>query len=583
MKSESKIASFFNALFVEFRELGIIGKIERVVQKMNPSEKILFSVVAFVCMISGLTLLIRVSNSFLVEVPAYGGSFTEGVVGTPRFINPILAISDSDKDIVSLVYAGLLRTGEQGRVVPDLAKSYTVSEDGREYDIFINSSARFHDGQLVTADDVIFTIQKILDPVIKSPRYSSWIGVTTEKVDTNHVKFILEKRYAPFLEALTVGILPKHIWEKASSEEFPFSNFNITPIGAGPYKIKKVDRNGGGVLTSLSLTSFHDYVLGRPKIDEISFKFFQNEVELGRAYKDGSIESASGISSQLKTSVNNDLKTKNILLPRVFGVFFNQNLAPVFLNQEVRQALDLATPKKRIIDEVLFGFGKPLSGPTPLDQEVDNGYDIEKARNILTENGWVMNENGVMEKKAKTGTTLLSFALTTSDAPELKSTANILKEAWQQIGAQVDIKVFESADLSQNIIKNRKYDALLFGEIVSDTSDLYPFWHSSARNDPGLNISLYANISVDKALEKLREISDPKERSDQREIVISEIKKDRPAIFLFSPELIYLKPKKVKNVLLKPVSTQSERFLTIKDWFIETDKVWEIFVKNNIE
>jgi peptide/nickel transport system substrate-binding protein len=583
MKPESKIASFFNALFVEFRELGIIGKIERVVQKMNPSEKILFSVVAFVCMISGLTLLIRVSNSFLVEVPAYGGSFTEGVVGTPRFINPILAISDSDKDIVSLVYAGLLRTNEQGLIVPDLAESYTVSEDGREYDIFINSNAHFHDGKPVTADDVVFTIQKILDPIIKSPRHSNWIGVTTEKIDTNQIKIILEKPYAPFLEALTVGILPKHIWEKVSAEEFPFSNFNITPIGAGPYKIKNIDRNSGGVLTSLSLTSFHGYVLGRPKIDGISFRFFQNETELSQAYKNGSIESASGISSQLTTSIDNNFLIEQVLLPRVFGVFFNQNIAPVFLNPEVRQALDLATPKKRIVDEVLLGFGKTLNGPTPLNQEVNSGYDIERAKSLLTENGWVMNENGVLEKKTKTGTTLLSFALTTSDAPELKSTANILKEAWQQLGAQVDIKIFESADLSQTIIKNRKYDALLFGEIVSDTSDLYPFWHSSARNDPGLNISLYANITTDKALEKLREISNPQEKSEQREIVISEIKKDNPAIFLFSPKLIYLKPKKVKNVLLKPVSTQNERFLTIKDWFIETDKVWEIFVKNNIE
>jgi ABC-type transport system substrate-binding protein len=202
--------------------------------------------------------------------------------------------------------------------------------------------------------------------------------------------------------------------------------------------------------------------------------------------------------------------------------------------------MDISAPKQRIVDEVLFGFGHVLNGPTPINVEnnpVLATGNIEEAKNLLTKAGWQTNADGFLEKKTKTGTTLFSFSISTSDTPELKKTAEILKEAWSSIGANVDIKVFESGDLSQNVIKNRKYDTLLFGEIIGEDSDLYPFWHSSQRNDPGLNISLYANITVDKALEEIQKEVSRDLSAAQRDIVVSEIKKDIPTIFLFSPKL----------------------------------------------
>lgn len=581
MKPNNKIASFFNAVFVNFRHIGLILKIDRVVRKMAPAEKVLFSICAIVFATSALAILFQVHSSFLVEIPSFGGSFTEGSVGSPRFINPVLAISDTDKDLTSLIYAGLLKADGSGNFIPDLAESYEILEEGAVYSVKIREDAYFHDGEKVTADDVIFTFGKIVDPIIKSPRAISWSGVQAEKISDRDIKFTLDKPYSPFIEALAVGILPKHIWEKASSEEFPFSEFNINPVGAGPYKIKKVVRNGGGIPTSITLSAFQKYSLGSPKIKTINLKFFQNENELYRAYKDRVIDSMVGVSptTARKLSEENYLANE-ASLPRVFALFFNQNAAAVFLNKEVREALNVSAPKQRIIDEVLFGFGKPLDGPTPSDIaddiEMATG-NLEKAREILSQNGWVINDDGVLAKKTKSGTETLRFSITTPDSPELKSVASILKETWKNLGADIDVKIFESGDLSQNIIKGRKYDALLFGEVVSDKSDLYPFWHSSERNDPGLNIALYANIKADKMLEEMRgNLDDEKERED-RESLVAEIKNDLPAIFLFSPDLLYIRPAKVKNISLKNVSSPSERFASIQEWFIETDKVWSIF------
>lgn len=580
MKSNSKIASFFNALFINFHHFNFTQRIEKVVEKMNPSERVLFYLACIIFVISGLTLLWRVHTSFLVEVPSFGGSFTEGVVGPPRFINPILAISETDKDLVGLVYSGLLKFDQDGGFMPDLASSYEITSDGTVYDIIIRDDAYFHDNKMVTADDVVFTVEKIMDPVIKSQKRTNWYGVSVEKVNSKHVRFTLSKPYTPFLESLTIGILPKHIWENATSEEFPFSEFNINPVGSGPYKVKKIVRNSGGIPTTISLSAWDKYTFGKPKIKTITLKVFQNEKELYKAYKEKSVESISGISQATIKQLDSDNLPKNTALPRVFGLFLNQNVAPVFLNKEIREALNMSAPKKRIVDEVLYGFGNILNGPTPENTEANTNEakeSIEEAKLLLENAGWKANVDGILEKKTKTGTTLFSFTITTSDTPELKKTVEILKEEWSKLGANIDIKIFEAGDLSQNIIKSRKYDSLLFGEIISTDSDLYPFWHSSQRVDPGLNISLYANITVDKMLEEIQKETDSNEKSRKKEVVISEIRNDIPAIFLFSPSLLYVPPPKVKNIVLRKISSQNERFLYVNKWFIETDKVWKIF------
>ncbi|PIR40223.1 MAG: hypothetical protein COV33_00960 [Candidatus Zambryskibacteria bacterium CG10_big_fil_rev_8_21_14_0_10_34_34] len=581
MNPKNKIVSFFYSIFVNFHCLNFIKKIENVVKAMKYSEKIFFFFVSFIFVASSIFMLFKINNSFLVEVPAFGGSFTEGLVGSPRFINPILAISDTDKDMNSLIYSGLLKISKDGDFQLDLAESYEIKEDGTVYEFIIKEEAFFHDGVALTADDIIFTIEKVLDPVIKSPKKTNWEGVLVEKIDNKKVRFTLGKAYPPFMNILTLGILPKHIWEKVSSEEFPFSKFNIDSIGSGPYKIEKITKNSSGIPTAINFSSWKKYTLGRPKIKSITFKFFQNEKELTKAYEDKSIENMSGLSPEVASKIykSEDVSNK-VSLPRVFGVFLNQNTAPVFLNAEIRKALDLATPKKRIVDEVLFGFGNVLNGPIPNNIETDiekSVGNIEVAKDSLLTKGWEENEDGILEKTIKKEKMVFSFSIATSDAPELKQTAEILKEAWEKLGASVSIKVFETGDLSQNIIKLRKYDALLFGEVVGEESDLFPFWHSSGRNDPGLNISLYANITVDKTLEDLQKETNILEKEIKKETIISEIQKDTPAIFLFSPHLIYVRAPKIKNITLKRTSFLNERFLYINEWFIETDKVWKFF------
>ncbi len=560
-------------------------KILSVIEAFSLSEKIIFYIFVVIFCLSAFAILWQVNNHFLVEVPDYGGSFSEGVIGVPRFINPLLALSDSDRDLSALVYSGLLRANSDGTLIPDLAQSYTISPDGLTYTFVLKKDATFQDGTSVTADDVVFTIQKAQDPGLQSPRASSWSGVTVTKVDDHTVQFTLLKPYAPFIQNTTLGILPKHIWMQASNDEFPFSQFNTKPVGSGPYSVESITYTGSGLPSEYHLASFADYALGRPYIDHINIKSYADENSLVSAYKGGNIDSMYGISPQDISQISTNNHTIDLApLPRVFGVFFNQNVAPVFAYSEVRQALDMAVDKDAIIDSVLDEYGQTIDGPIP--PQTLGGTDvatttsdarIANAQALLVKNGWVKNSDGIFQKKDKKTTVTLSFSISTGNAPELKATALLLQQQWEKIGAEVAVKIFEVSDLNQNIIRPRKYDALLFGEIVGRDLDLYPFWHSSERVDPGLNIALYANLKADKALETMRTTTDSDTKATLLNNFSQIVTADRPAVFVYSPYFIYIVPKTIHNITLGSLNSAAERFSNVYQWYIETNKVWTFF------
>lgn len=579
----------------------ISKKLSFIVKTFSLTEKGLFFLFFIVFIFSGLSILWRVNTYFLIDVASRGGTLTEGIVGSPRYINPLLAVSDADEDMTSLVYSGLLKVSPEGNLINDLAKDYNISEDGLEYTFTLKDNLSFQDGTSVTTKDVEFTAKKTQDIVLKSPRRINWDGVTIQKINDKQIKFILKHPYSPFIENLTMGILPEHVWKNLDADQFSASLFNTEPIGSGPYKVSKVKRNSGGVPVYYELTPFDDYALGEAYIGMLALNFYINDDLAIEAYKNGYIESIGGISPQkINEVIHDESVIKQAFLPRVFGIFFNQSQAPVLLNKEVRTALALVVDKNKIVKDVLQGYGTPVDGPLPFGEyretsttvktatsttattTINTLTNIDRAIALLTKNGWKLNgKTGIMEKTVKKVTTTFAFSISTSDAPELKAVAQILQEEWKKIGAQVDIKVFETSDLNQNIIRPRKYDALLFGEVVGRDFDLYPFWHSSQRNDPGLNVALYVNSKADKLLEEMRTTTDVNIKEKDYNSFAKLISDDIPAIFTYSPNFTYLIPSKIQNLKLGDIMTPNERFMNINEWYVETNKVWKIFVKNN--
>lgn len=582
--SESKI-DLKNTL-TKGRRIPRLSDFENLLKMFSPGERLLFYCLTAILAISTLALLAGANARASVTIPSPGGTLTEGVLGAARFINPLLAITEADRDIASLVYSGLTRISPDGSVIPDLAASYQISEDGTTYTFTLRDNLTFHDGTPLTAEDVVFTIRAAQNPDIKSSRRADWDGVTVSSPDQKTVVFTLPRPYAPFLENTTLGILPSRVWQNVSAEEFPFASLNTDPIGSGPFKVERIERDKTGAPTMYELAPFKKFALGVPNLKKITVLFFANETMLVDAWNTGRIDSFAGVSAAELSQLNDSrARVLRAPLPRVFGVFFNQGRAPVLADLAVRAALDAAVDKQALVASVLNGYASPLDGPIPPGTLVtsegtspaqEEFKGIAEARAILERNDWKFDEKEQVWKKDEQ---TLTFSLATSDAPELSKTAEMLAAAWKEVGIPVEIHVYPVSELNSTVIRPRAYDAVLFGEVVGRTLDLFAFWHSSQRNDPGLNLAMYTNSKADSTLASARTTTDRKERDALYASFADIIAEDKPAIFLYAPQLLYVLPESIQGVELGTLTTPAERFAGIYKWYINTEQVWSFFAK----
>lgn len=565
---------------------------------LSPFERVLAFVLLVLVTITGIHLLHQTNENTLVEMPRAGGVHVEGLAGTPRFINPLQAISGADKDLTALVFAGLMRRDSTGTLVPLLAESYSVSEEGTVYTFTLRKDLTFHDGTPLTAADVVFTVEQAANPGIRSPLYANWDNIEVEQTDIHTVVFTLPEPYIPFLGNTTMGILPKHLWSELKPEEFSFSDLNMRPIGAGPYKVDQLIRDKSGIPASYELSAFKNYALGAPHISNVVVMIYDTREQALAAFARGAVHAVGGVSPTLLSealggqggsSATNILRTPLLI---TFGVFFNHNRQPIFLREEVRKALTEATPKNAIVAEVLQGYGTVLSSPLPThlrtqtiatttDIDVEDEAEsvpmnhIEQARSTLERAGWERNEDtGIYELETRTETLRLTVSLSTVNAPELVAASERIAASWRELGADIELKVFDQLDMVQSVIRPRRFDALLYGKVLGHELDLYAFWHSSQRNDPGLNISQYADIEVDALLGNMRVEGDSTKRRELYDKFADIMAGQHAAIFLYTPDYLYVVSDSVKNITLHPMAEAHERFNTIHEWYIETDRVW---------
>lgn len=576
--------------------------LQKIIQSFSISEQAVFWGLIALFTISMLGFASSVNNMFLTEIPAEGGSLAEGAVGVPQFINPVLANSDTDRDLTALVYSGLLRAMPSGAFIPDLASSYTVSPDGLTYTFTLRTGITWHDGKPITADDVVYTIAMVQNPQIASPHRIRWQDIKVAKVNAETVQFTLKNASMPFLENMTLGIIPKHAWESIDPERFGYSTLNVNPIGSGPYAVEGIRKDSTGIPRSYDLVPFAGFALGKPYISRVRVSFYANESDMIDALKSSEIDSANALSAlSTKELDHRGYRLEKYTLPRIFAVFFNPVQNPAFSDSAVRDALSRAIDRGAIIRGVLSGYAIPIAGPVLQGQATSTGSasslseqagqaraaalmmpaDSAAANAELDKALWVRGPDGIRQKKIGKNTVRLAFSISTSDSQELTDTAAMLKKSWEKIGAHVDVKIFKTSDLSEMVIRPRAYDALFFGEIVGHESDLFAFWHSSQRTDPGLNIAGYNSRAADKLLEAARIEQDPAVRANEYQQFEKIIEKDAPAAFVYSPNFIYIVPHDLKGLTAGSLTVPSERLNTIYLWYRESEKVWKLFLPKN--
>jgi len=634
---------------------------------LSQKEKIIFAILSF-CFVSSAIFLGWTYYFEKTEIrPTRGGAYIEGEIGQPRFINPVLATSDIDRDLVEVLFSGLMKYSEKGEIVPDLAESFKIQDDGRTYEVTLKENIFWHDGQEITADDIIFTVKTIQNPDYKSPEITNWVGVTIEKISKVKVVFKLKNPYFPFLERLTLKILPKHIFGEISPENFAIIPQNIQPVGSGPFKFKEIRYNKLGGIESFITVRNQNYYGQKPLLDQFSFRFYNNKEELYRGFTAGEIH---GLALSEPKDVDS-FKIKNfslyqISLPRYFAVFFNQEKNEFLKKKEVREALSLIN-KSEILERVVNNYGKIVFSPilpeiygfaTVGEETIKSAEELLKQAGLEKENGKLIKkkdettfsfkkdlelgsrgedvgalqrclllipdiypegeisnyfgkltqkavinfqekykeeillpqglEKGTGKASKATRTKLeeicnglaaetepVKFSLVTINQPFLVETAELLKSQWEKLGIETTVTALSFTELSQNFIKPREYEMLLFGEILNIIPDPFTFWHSSRIKDPGLNLALYQNTEADKFLEKAREAKTAEELRQNLEEFQKIIVNDYPAIFLYSPDFLYLTSKKIEGIKFGVIVDPAERFVGIENWYMKTGRTFK--------
>ncbi|MEI6221983.1 MAG: ABC transporter substrate-binding protein [bacterium] len=514
------------------------------------------------------------------EVPLSGGMYTEGVVGQPKFLNPVFAVSDVDQDITSLVFSGLVKVNDKGEFEPDLAESWKVVEGskGRQYDFFLKENISWHDGQLFTSDDVYFTIALLQNPETQSPLKQNYEGLKVEKITTHQVRFTLPSPYAFFLNSMTIGILPYHVLRDLPPGELLAHSFNLTPIGTGPFQFKKLITKKKEQLeySSILLTKNPNYYMNAPYLDSVALKFYAAHADLLNAYQRREIDGISSISAlDLPDMKYTSINLHYIRIPEMKAVFFNLRSDSPVNDPVVRNVLNMAVNKQGLVDDIFNKIGFPISGPllNPLTKEqTETGTPQTAAlQAMLEEAGWHQTgEDEVRKKNDKP----LSFSLVTDDSMENLKIVNYLQETWKKLGVEANVQIFYQMSFIQDYVQPRNFEAALLKVNLGSDPDQYPLWHSSQSDREGsFNFSGYKRTDVDELLEDARRLDDAKLREEKYQLFEKAILHDNPAIFLYSPYYIYGVDKNFKGIETDTISQPSERFSSVSNWYLNTKRV----------
>jgi peptide/nickel transport system substrate-binding protein len=546
-----------------------------------------------------VALLVNVALNFTTEwVAGRGGTYVEGLAGTPQFINPLLCQTyEADGDLCALIFNGLTRLDHHGQVVPDLAEGWEVSPDGLSYTFHLRAGVRWHDGIPLTAADVVFTVKLLQDPDYPgAPDWGQlWRSVTATQIDAQTIRFDLEQPFAPFLDYTTVGVLPRHVLQGISAAELASHPFNLNPIGTGIYQLSEVVTDTGRI-SHLILSANPFYYDHRPLITRIQFKFLPSYQAVYQAYIDGQVQGIGRVAPEDLADVraNPDLQLFTSVLPKYSLIYLNlaSEAAPFLAEREVRQALLYALDRQALIDQVMDGQAVIAHSPVLPDSWAYDPsvpiyeYSPQKAITLLEESGW-QRANAAASPTVSDTTTVsptisawfkdgrpLSFSLLVADDPARLAIAEAIVRQWASVGIKATVEPIATGLSSERLVP-RHYEAALMDLdlTLSGDPDPYPFWHQTQIEPPGQNYAGYDDREMSEILEQARLTPDQEARKELYYEFQHRFASDVPAILLYHPVYNYAVDQYVYGVNVGPIVRPGDRFLGIADWYVRWRRV----------
>lgn len=540
---------------------------------LTKKERVAFLGCSVTAIVSFVVVISMALAQGTIAVPTQGGEYLEGMVGQPENVNPVTAQSETDLSLVKMIYAN----------IPDIADSIQSSADGRTWTVHLKGGLTWQDGQKITSDDVIFTVQSIENQDANSPLYTSWQGVTASRVSELELTFTLANPYAFFMDDLNnLYVVPKHIFADVPPGNWHLSDYNLKPVGDGPYQFASYNEQSDGFISAYDLAAWNGYAGTKPLIQDFNFRFYRNTDDLTASFNSGNIDGFGGISSDQLSSIKRPYDLFAWRTPGYYSVFWNQSKNLALQDPNVREALSEAVDRDALVTQALAGYGASEYGPIPPDapyfsSSIASGTpssSLDTASQTLTQAGWfVSSSTGYRASTIQKTIVPLAINLTVPDIGFLVKTADILQSDWQAIGVQVNIATDTPDNIVSNTIKNRVYESLLFGNVLGPSSDLYSFWDSSQRFSPGLNLAIYQNKTVDRLIEDARQNLSEASRTTELAAAQQDIVNDDPALFLYSPDYLYVTNKGVQGITSDVLTDPSNLSREQTAWYLNTARV----------
>ncbi len=541
-------------------------------------------IILVTAVIVGILLIVQkpISGS-LLSAPSAGGVYTEALIGEFGRLNPVLDLhNQADHDVDRLIFSGLVRYDSSGLPLPDLAESWGISRDGTIYNFALRSGIAWHDGDPLTVDDIIFTVDLFRDPstLIPEDLRTFWTEVAVEKIDETTIQFRLPEPFAPFLDYVGFGILPAHLLDGKTVDQLVEDPFNLQPVGTGPYRFDRLIIDKSQV-TGIVLKLNENYYGDSPFLQQVIFNYYPDSASAFEAYKSGEVKGISQVTTDVLTEVlmETNIASHTSMLNKLTLVYLNLNNSetPYFADVNVRQALILSLNRTAMINNLVGGQAVVADGPfMPGGWAYFSGvtqydFDQERARQILAAAEYsIPAEGGSL--KSKDGV-VLQFQLLYPNDDFHKAMAEQIQKDWAGISVQVDIMPMAYDQIISDYLIPRTYQAALveLNMTGSHDPDPYPFW-DSAMATGGQNYSQWGNKIASEYLELARTTPDVGERAKLYRNFQVLFSREVPAIPLFFNVYTFSIDRQMRGVTVGPLFDISDRLISLPRWNLVTQR-----------
>ncbi|MFQ5602959.1 MAG: peptide-binding protein [bacterium] len=497
------------------------------------------------------------------EPAVYGGTLIIGITSDVDSFNPLFGETAFSQEITHLLLLGLADLNENSEFVPELATHWERSHDYRKLTYYLRKDAVWSDGVPITAEDVKFTFDLLMDRTVASPRQGVTDFIKRVVVNDAHsVTFEFSQSYPDQIFDTAGEILPRHLLEQVPRARLRNHRFGRNPLSSGPFLLKKWLPQ-----QYIELIPNPMYFAGRPYLDRVIFKIVPDVSNLLIQMQTGEIDMMIGVPpGEVDRLLKKNPQVKIYPVSGRIYYYIGYNLQnPLFASVAVRRALTLAIDRQGIIDALLFGYGRVCVGPVPPilqwavnDEIKEIPFDPEQAQKLLAAEGWLdRDKDGWLDKQGQP----FKFILKTNTGNQLRSDiAVIVQDRLKKIGIAVEIETIERAALIK-ALRSKNFEAFMGGWSTSLNLDPTPIFHSASTEQ--FNFGNYSNPEVDQLIEQGRMEVERTQAIKTWQKFQQIIYQEQPYTFLFWKDRLIAVNAQFKNVNPIPLSALYE----LEKWY----------------